>query len=215
MPSGSLIAPVGAAHGTPSRRSAVISSSTRLLKPSSRSSCTIPRCYSRCSPRHRTIRCMLKRLCYSSSITLLTHYASLTWVIGRTTIKDSQSHRRSNTSPKPRTLHMQYHNHSPTTVTQSRTTIIDNTPRLIHHLLVRSIHILHNPSNMNSISSHRPVRGTCRCMNNLPTSALDMHSLYHSSTGQCYCRHAGLNRAVALLARSVYTWKSPALLRHQ
>jgi hypothetical protein len=95
---------------------------------------------------------------------------------------------------------------SPTTVAQSRVTLtVNNMPSSTLHF---------QPSFKMAVTtpSRRPVKIPCRCNVKLTTSILDRS---RASTPQCHCRHAGLNRAVALLAKSVYTWKSPALLRHQ
>ncbi|KAH3908522.1 hypothetical protein HBI56_216300 [Parastagonospora nodorum] len=60
-----------------------------------------------------------------------------------------------------------------------------------------------------------PSKASCRCTNTQLTSVLDNPNPQRLSTLSCHCRQAGLNRAVALLARTVCTWKSPTLLRHQ
>jgi hypothetical protein len=135
---------------------------------------------------------------------------------------DSHVHRCSNTIPKlrhPEVAYPAYAVPQPLPHQPSRKAAQQQStahPASLTTHFVRSIPTPYKSFEMNTtISSYRPIRGTCRCMSNAPTSALDMQGLYQMSTRQCHCRHAGLNRAVALLARSVYTWKSPALLRHQ
>jgi hypothetical protein len=69
--------------------------------------------------------------------------------------------------------------------------------------------------NTKGVPTTSPRHG-CRChqRRTLSSSSL-LDSPRQGTTLSCHCRFAGLNRAVDLLAKSVYTWKAPSLLRHR